>query len=70
MNTILNYLNKNNRVKFHTYLLDATPLDVDYNFNSKKISKKNLESLAEKSKIFSYVNTKKYYIKNIDLKIT
>ena len=44
MNTILNYLNKNNRVKVHTYLLDATHLDVDYNFNSKKISKKNLEN--------------------------
>lgn len=43
MNTILRYLNKNNRVKYHTYLIDATPLDVDYNFSSKKISKKELE---------------------------
>ena len=40
---ILRYLNRNNRIQSHTYLLDATPLDVDYNFDSKKISKKNLE---------------------------
>ena len=44
MNSILSYLNRNNRVKSHTYLLDATPLDVDYNFNSKKISKENLKN--------------------------
>ncbi|WP_323737530.1 hypothetical protein PXD04_11495 (plasmid) [Methanosphaera sp. ISO3-F5] len=43
INTILRYLNRNNRVQSHTYLLDATPLDVDYNFDSKKISKKNLK---------------------------
>jgi hypothetical protein len=44
MNSILIYLNRNNKVKSHTYLLDATPLDVDYNFDSKKISKENLKN--------------------------
>lgn len=44
MNTILRYLNRNNRVKSHTYLVYSTPLDVDYNFDSKKIPKKNLEN--------------------------
>ena len=44
INTILRYLNRNNSVQSHTYLLDATPLDVDYNFDSNKISKKNLEN--------------------------
>jgi hypothetical protein len=41
MNSILSYLNRNNRVKSHTYLLDATPLDVDYNFDSKRIKGKS-----------------------------
>ena len=41
MNSILNYLNRNNRIKSHTYLLDATPLNVDYNFNSKRIKGKS-----------------------------
>ena len=44
INMILRYLNRNNGVQSHTYLVDATPLDVDYNFDSKKISKKNLEN--------------------------
>ena len=43
-NTILKYLNRNKRVQSHVYILDTTPLDVDYNFDSKKISKKNLEN--------------------------
>ena len=44
MNLILNYLNKDNRVISHEYLLDATFLDVDYNFSSKNISKEYLEN--------------------------
>ena len=43
MNSIIRYLNRNNRAKTHTYLLDTTHLDVDYNFDSKKISKENLK---------------------------
>lgn len=38
---ILEEFNKKNRVQSDTYLLYATPLEVDYNFVSNKISKKN-----------------------------
>ena len=44
VNSILKKLNKKNKSHNGTFIIDATPGDVDVNFGSKKVTKKSLEN--------------------------
>jgi len=59
VNRILNVFNPSKRRGKSTYIVDATPADLDFNFNRKKQSKEKLEKLNLK---WSYSSSKGYYI--------
>lgn len=59
LNRILNQTNKINRNGNKTFLIDATPVDLDFNFSRKKQSKEHLKTLNLK---WSYSSSKGYYI--------
>ena len=59
LNSILNSVNKTKRRGKKTFIVDATPVDLDFNFKRNKKSKKDLEKINLK---WSYSSSKGFYI--------
>ena len=59
LNRILNSMNQTKRRGKKTFIVDATPVDVDINFHRNKKSKEHLKKLNLK---WSYSSSKGYYI--------
>ena len=59
MNRILNYQNRVKRRGKKTFIVDATPVDLDFNFNRNKKTKEHLKTLNLK---WSYSSSKGFYI--------
>ena len=59
LNRILNHQNRVKRRAKKTFIIDATPVDLDFNFNRNKKTKEHLKSLNLK---WSYSSSKGFYI--------
>ena len=59
LNRILNHQNKVKRRGKKTFIVDATPVDLDFNFNRNKKTKEHLKTLNLK---WSYSSSKGFYI--------
>ena len=59
LNRILNYQNRVKRRGKKTFIVDATPIDLDFNFNRNKKTKEHLKTLNLK---WSYSSSKGFYI--------
>ena len=59
LNRILNHQNRVKRRGKKTFIIDATPVDLDFNFNRNKKTKEHLKSLNLK---WSYSSSKGFYI--------
>ena len=59
LNRILNHQNRVKRRGKNTFIVDATPVDLDFNFNRNKKTKEHLKSLNLK---WSYSSSKGFYI--------
>ena len=59
LNRILNHQNRVKRRGKKTFIVDATPIDLDFNFNRNKKIKEHLKSLNLK---WSYSSSKGFYI--------
>ena len=59
LNSILNQANRVKRRRRNTFIVDATPIDLDFNFRRNKKTKEQLKSLDLK---WSYSSSKGFYI--------